>query len=77
MQSEPTNVSKEEVDKLYFVSFCVEQYKKHIAATGEFVLEQFEQYGVVDYLHEFYDVLHTENAKWLIEEIDNYIKAKQ
>lgn len=71
------NIVKDESDKLYFVSFCMEQYKKHIVATGDTVIKLFDQYGVIDYLSEYYDVLHTQSARWLMEEIDNFIKERK
>ena len=73
----PMNISPLESDKLYFVSFCIEQYKKHIAATGDAVLELFDKYGITDYLYEYYDVLHTQGVKWLLEEIDNLIAERK
>lgn len=70
-------IKKEETAKLYFISFCMEQYKKHISATGSTVMELFEQYDLIDYLQTYYDVLHTQSDQWLMEEIDNLIKERQ
>lgn len=72
-----TEVIKKETDKLFFISFCMEQYKKHISVTGDTVMGLFEQYAIISYLHDYYDVLHTQSAQWLMEEIDNLIKEKQ
>lgn len=45
--------------ELAFSVFCVENYKVHRSLTGKQVCELFDQYGVFDYIREFYDVLHT------------------
>lgn len=71
------NIRNEEVEKSYFVSFCIEQYKKHLGIAGDKVLDLFDQYGVIDYLHDNYDILHTQGRQWLIEEIDNFIAVRQ
>lgn len=63
----------EEVDRSFFVSFCVEQYKKHIGATGNVVIDLFDSYGVTEYLYENYDVLHTQGAQWLMVEIEEFV----
>ena len=40
-------------------------------------MKLFDQNGVTDYLVENFDVLHTQGAQWLMQEIDDYIKNKQ
>jgi hypothetical protein len=37
----------------------------------------FKEYGVLDYLTSFYDVLHTFGDKYLVSDIDEFIKARQ
>lgn len=66
-------MSKRESDILYFVSFCIEQYKKHHGMAGGDVMSLFDEYHVTEYLFENYDMLHTQGASWLMEEIENYI----
>lgn len=67
---------KEEKDKALFVAFCIEEYGAAKGMTGEQVLDLFSKYGLVDYLSEFYDVLHTQSRQWLIEEIDEFIEIR-
>lgn len=69
-------MSKTEIDKSYFITFCIEQYKVHARMDGAVVAEMFFQKGVVDYLSENFEVLHTQSKQWLMEEIDNYIKSQ-
>lgn len=68
---------KEEKDKALFVAFCIEEYGAAKGMTGEQVLDLFSKYGLVDYLSEFYDVLHTQSRQWLIEEIDEFIEIRK
>lgn len=72
-----TAMSKEEKDVALFVAFCIEEYGAAKGMSGEQVLDLFSKYGLVDYLSEFYDVLHTQGRQWLIEEIDEYIEIRK
>lgn len=72
-----TAMSKEEKDIALFVAFCIEEYGAAKGMSGEQVLDLFSKYGLVDYLSEFYDVLHTQSRQWLIEEIDEYIEIRK
>ena len=70
-------MSKEEKDIALFVAFCIEEYGAAKGMSGEQVLDLFSKYGLVDYLSEFYDVLHTQGRQWLIEEIVEYIEIRK
>ena len=67
-------MTKRDTDIAYFLSFCIEQYKRHISASGSDVMELFVQYGVDIYLINNFEILHTQSFQWLMEEIDEYIK---
>ena len=41
---------KKELDIAYFISFCIEQYKVHISANGNEVMDLFDKYRVTEYL---------------------------
>ena len=68
---------KKEKDIALFVAFCIEEYGAAKGMTGEQVLDLFSKYGLVDYLSECYDVLHTQGRQWLMEEIDEYIEIRE
>ena len=57
----------------YFIAFCIEQYKTAKGLKGENVAKLFFDKGVVNYLSNNYEVLHTQSHQWLIEEIDEYL----
>lgn len=45
--------------------------------TGEQAMEQLDKYGVLDYLAENYEILHTQNHHWILEDIDEFIQIRQ
>ena len=65
------SMSKQENDRLYFVSFCIEQYKQHAGISGEQAAELLFRSGIAEYLNDHFEVLHTQSRQWLMEEIDN------
>lgn len=48
-----------ELDIAYFLSFCLEQYGKMHQLSGDEVVSLFDQYEVLSYLEENFEVLHT------------------
>lgn len=62
--------------ELSFTIFCMENYKIHRSLTGKQVCELFEQYGVFDYIAEFYDVLHTTGHQYINRDIDIYLRSR-
>lgn len=70
-------MSRADSDILYFISFCIENYKKKIHASGHEVMELFDKYGINEYLYENFEVLHTQSIQWMMEEIDELIKRQE
>lgn len=66
-----------ELDIAYFLSFCMEQYKNRHQMSGEEVATLFEQYDVLPYLKDNFEVLHTQGHQWLMEEIDEWINKQK
>lgn len=63
--------------KMEFVSFCIEQYKKANNLSGSETEQMFLQRGVIDFLLEHYEVLHTQGEQAIMGEIDEYLKHHQ
>ena len=63
--------------KMEFVSFCTEQYKKANKLTGAETEQMILQRGVIDFLLEHYEVLHTQGERAIMNEIDEYLKHHQ
>ena len=57
----------------YFIAFCVEQYKNAKNLSGQEAFDRLDQYGVLAYLSENYEVLHTQSAQWILEDIEEFI----
>lgn len=57
-----------------FIVFCVEYYKERVSLSGKEVYDLFDKYGVIDYLENGYDVLHTQGKDWLMNDIDLFLK---
>lgn len=69
-------MSEKDTDIIYFVSFCMEQYKMHKGISGIEVSKIFEKYHVFSYLIDNYNILHTQSHHWLNIEIDQLIEEQ-
>lgn len=58
----------------YFIAFCVEIYKKAHFMTGAEVADIFSRHGILEYLADNYEVLHTQGHNWILAEIKDQIK---
>ena len=70
-------MDKKQQDIAYFISFCIEQYKNAKSLSGEEVMQEFSKYGVLEYLRDFFDVLHTQSYQWLLANIDEFINLRK
>ncbi|MDY2888688.1 MAG: DUF3791 domain-containing protein [Candidatus Caccosoma sp.] len=66
-------ISKE----LPFIILYIEEYKNSKHLTGKEVVDLFNKYEVFDYIRSFYEVLHTTGSKYIVNDIDVYIKSCQ
>ena len=62
---------------LLFLSFCLENYKESKMISAEETLFLFNNYGVLDYLSDVFETLHTQGKDYIMEEIENYITNKK
>lgn len=70
-------MDKKRQDIAYFVSFCIEQYKNAKHLTGVQAMRLLDEYKVLDYLSEHYDILHTQSYQWILEDIDEFIRSRK
>ena len=70
-------MSKKQQDIAYFLSFFTEQYKNEKHMSGRDAMNMLEKYGVLDYLAEHYEMLHTQGRQWLMEDIDEFIALRK
>lgn len=59
-----------------FLAFAIEQYKVYKGISGTESMEILSKAGVLKYLEEYYDTLHTQGARWLMAEIDDFIQNR-
>lgn len=70
-------MDKNKLDIAYFLSFCIEQYKKEKGISGAEAAQLLQGYGVLEYLKEHFEVLHTQSKQWLLADIDEFIKLRK
>ena len=63
--------------ELPFMVLCIEEYKNQKQMSGKDVMNLFMKYSVCDYIKEFYEVLHTTGTKYIVNDIDLYIRSCQ
>ena len=69
-------MDKTKQDIAYFISFCIEQYKEAKGLSGSEAMSLLSEYGVLEYLAEHWEILHTQGRQWIVEDIDEFIKAR-
>lgn len=70
-------MDKHQRDLSYFISFCIEQYKNAKVIDGAEAMEIFSKYGLLEYLEEHYEILHTQNHHWILEDIDKFLEIRK
>lgn len=63
--------------ELQFIIYCIEEYKNAKNLTGKEIINLFEKYHLYEYIKDFYEVLHVTGPKYIVEDIDLYIKSCQ
>lgn len=64
-------------EELPFIVLCIEEYKNEKQLSGKEVMDLFTRYSVCDYIRSFYEVLHTTGTKYIVDDIDLYVKSRQ
>ena len=60
-----------------FKAFCLEFYKYEHKMKGKDAFRLFKEYGVFDYIGEFYDELHSYGHQYLVEDIKEFIDVRR
>lgn len=71
------NVTSPDEMKAEFLSFCIEAYKMKLGVSGAKVAEYFEDTGLLDFLFENYDILHTLGREQLIIEMERFLTNRE
>ena len=60
-----------------FLVYCVEQYRSAKGLSGKQVADLFNKFRVWDYIYSCFEALPTTGDKYIVEDIDLYIEARQ
>ncbi|MBD5246083.1 MAG: DUF3791 domain-containing protein [Barnesiella sp.] len=66
-----------EDDVAYFIAFCIELYKNGHSKNGAETSALFEKYGIMKFLQDNFEVLHTQSPEWILDEINDLIEEEQ
>jgi len=61
--------------KVWFLPLCIELYKNAKGISGKEAYNYLSQCGAIDYIIDCADALHTTGHIYIVESIDEYIKA--
>ncbi len=64
-------------DKTNFIVYCIEEYKDAAGLNGKSVIDLFNRYGVIDYIRNYYESLHTTGRQYIVEDIRMYLEARK
>lgn len=59
-----------------FASFCIENFKVKHSITGKEVAILFRQSGVLEFIRNGYEMLHTQGKEYILEEIEIFSKNR-
>ena len=59
-----------------FISFCIETFAGEKGVSGARVAAVFQACGLIDFLDSGYDLLHTQGERWLLSEMEEYLKKR-
>ena len=60
-----------------FVSFCIEMYAREHELSGAVVAELFEENGIIEYLFDNYEELHSQGREYIIPLLHGFITKKE
>jgi hypothetical protein len=60
-----------------FSIFAIEEYRVRKRLSGAAAFSLFKESGLLGYIEEFYDVLHSNGTEYLICDIDDYLESRE
>ena len=69
------NNQKHNDDIAYFISFCIETYKNANNLTGTEASRLFCDTGLMEFLADNFEPIHTQSPEWILEEINEYLSS--
>lgn len=68
-------MNKTTKNKVFFISWITEAYKRKNNMDGQQVSALFIKHGINEWLFDNYDVLHTVSESYVVKEIEEIIKT--
>ena len=75
-KTERKRVQKENPKILLFQMFCVENYRETKKISAQETLLLFSNHGVFEFLRDNFEMLHTQDTKYILDTIGTYIHKK-
>ncbi|GHT16809.1 hypothetical protein FACS1894189_1440 [Planctomycetales bacterium] len=63
-------------NRLDFITFCIEMYAAEKGASGQNVFRQFDRCGVLEYLSNNYEALHTQGINYIIPLVEEWMQTE-
>ena len=60
-----------------FLIYCIERYRNIKGLSGVEVVKLFNEYGIMDFIRQFFDLLHINGDEYIVQEIDDYIAEQK
>ncbi len=60
-----------------FLIYCLERYRQIKGLSGPEVVGLFNQYGVMEFIHQFHTLLHITGDEAIVAEIDDFIQQQK
>ncbi|MBR4369893.1 MAG: DUF3791 domain-containing protein [Victivallales bacterium] len=60
-----------------FIIYCIERYRQIKGMTGPEVIDLFNKYGILEFIRQFFDLLHINGDQCIVQDIDDYIAEQK
>ena len=60
-----------------FLIYCIERYRNVKGLSGAEVVKLFNEYGIMDFIRQFFDLLQINGDEYIVQEIDDYIAEQK
>ena len=60
-----------------FLIYCIERYRQIKGLTGPEAIALFNQYGIMEFVRQFFELLHINGDEYIVKEIDDYIAEQK
>lgn len=75
-KSKQKKAQKDNTEIVLFKMFCIENYREQKKLTAKEILLLFSSHGVFDFLHDNFEMLHTQDTEYIIDTITTYINKR-